>query len=229
MNQRTTSLPIAELVEDESIYPRHAVDREHVTALTMALQSGAVLPPLIVDKASKRIVDGWHRVRCYRRVIGETAVVDVELRAYANDGEILLDAIALNATHGRRLDRQDQVRSVLLGERAGVTEVQLATVLHMPVERIPTLRIRFAGVPEGTPDAVPGTNTIALKRPVAHLAGVQLTSAQAAAHHSAPGTSYLMVVHQIRDALRFELVNQADQRLQAALLELRDELAKYLG
>jgi hypothetical protein len=229
MVNKLKAIPLAELVEDMSVYPRHGLDEQHVGQLVLALKSGATLPPLVADAASKRLVDGWHRSRAYRRVLGENAAVAVDLRSYASEAMLIEDAVALNAMHGRRLDRMDQVRAVLLMERAGVERVRIAATLHMPEERIEKLRIRVALAPPGDDGQVPGTGMVVLKRPMAHLAGTQLSREQVEAHESQAGTSHLLQVHQIRDALRYHLVNPEDERLHTALVELRDELHRYLG
>jgi ParB-like chromosome segregation protein Spo0J len=225
-----TAVPIAELVEDMTIYPRHTVDEQYVASLVLALRAGTQLPPIVADKKSKRLVDGWHRLRAYRRVVGDTAAVDVDLRTYKSEAAILLDTIALNSTHGRKLDRVDQVRVVMLAERAGITAVQIASVLHIPTERVDTLRVRVATLPEGgNGQAVPGTNSVALKRPVAHLAGTMLTAEQAARLRSVPGTSYLLVARQLIDAVRHKLLNPSDAKLRESLIELREVLTTYLS
>jgi hypothetical protein len=63
---------------------------------------------------------------------------------------------------------------------------------------------------------------------MAHFAGQTLTAEQVEAHGSQAGTSFLLQVHQIRDALRYELMNRADERLMEALAELKTELDRYL-
>lgn len=224
-----TSVAIAELIEDLSLYPRHTVDETHVGTLADALRAGATLPPLVADKKSKRLVDGWHRLRAYRRILGPTGAVEVDLRSYKSDADLFLDAVALNAAHGRRLDRVDQVRVVMLAERVGLSEVQVATVLHMPTERIATLRVRVAKLPDGVNGAVPGTRQLALKRPVMHLAGRTLTKEQAQAHHTVPGTSYLLVARQLSEGVKHRLINPEDERLREALIGLRELLISYLS
>src|SRR5262245_12055680 len=144
----TTPTAIAELVEDDSIYPRHAIDADNVRRIAEALQSGIQVPPVIADSKSKRIVDGWHRVRAYRRVHGDQAVIDVEFRSYRSELDIIKDAVALNSAHGRHLDRIDQVRAVLLLEKAGATPKVVATILHITTERVERLRVRVAEAPK---------------------------------------------------------------------------------
>jgi hypothetical protein len=222
-------LPLATLVEDMSVYPRHAVDEVHVGTLVQALQAGATLPPLVADKASKKIVDGWHRARAYKRVLGADAVVDVELRAYASEDALLLDAIALNAAHGRKLDKIDQVRAVVLADQRGIATPLIATAMHIPQEKIEPLRVRVARAPSGSRGTVTGTQTVVLKRPLRHLEGHTLSEEQVKAAAGAPGTSYLLLAHQLRDGLRCGLVNLSDATLVAALRELQGALAGALA
>lgn len=225
----SAALPIAELVEDMALYPRHTVDDAHVGAVALAVQAGASLPPIVADVSSKRIIDGWHRARAYRRVHGPSAVAEVELRRYSGEDEMLLDAIALNAGHGRRLDKMDQTRCVLLAEERGIGPSLIAHALRVPVERVAPLRVRYAEAPRPVPGAVPGTTKVVLKRPVRHLEGTELSAEQASAVQSAPGTSYLLIVHQLRDALRHGLLNMADARLLDALRDLTSVLEHTLG
>jgi hypothetical protein len=227
MTDKKLSLPLASLVEDMSVYPRHTVDDVHVNKLVKALEAGETLPAPVVDQASKRIADGWHRIRAHRRVLGPEGVIDVLLRPYANEKEFLLDAIAMNATHGRSLDKIDYIRCVVLAQSMGIDDIRIAVALHQPEREVRKLSVRIATVPTGSPDMIPGTTTIALKRPVRHLAETLLTKEQAVAHPSVPGTSYLLLTHQLRDAVRFELANRQDEVLQQALCELRDELIRY--
>ena len=218
------AIPLAVLVEDMAIYPRHSVDDTHVGQLVLALRSGVTLPPVIADAQSKRLVDGWHRVRAYRKVIGAVGVIDVDLRRYASEADLLADAVSLNASHGRRLDRIDQVRAIHLLERVGVDQERIALVLHIPAARMEQLRVRIATVLSPSGEVV---ETIPLKRPILHLAGMSLTQEQRAAHESMAGTSFLLQAHQLRDALKFDFVNRLDERLLAALRELHGALTAF--
>lgn len=221
------ALPIAELVEDDAIYPRHVVDDANVARLVRALEAGHVLPPIVAEDVSKRIVDGWHRTRAYYRVLGPTGVADVDLRHYATEADLILDAIELNAGHGRQLDKMDQARCVLLAERAGIELVRIAAALHQPEQVVVKLRLRVADVSPGTPSAVPGTEQVVLKRPTLHLAGGHLSDNQAMALASAPGTSYRLLARQLTDAVRFNLANREDATLMADLRMLCDALLHY--
>lgn len=224
-----TTLPLAELVEDFTIYPRHAVDDANVAGLVNALKAGAALPPLVVDRQSKRIVDGWHRARAYRRVIGPQAVVNVEIIPYPTEVAMLEDAIRRNAAHGRKLDVIDQVRVVTLCQERGVTVTQIAALLNVLPERVEKLAVRLAFAAAPGDGTIPGTVAVALKRPVAHLAGTTMTEAQVEAHTHAPGTSYLLIAQQLTVAIQHDFINRDDARLMGALALLWDGLGSFLN
>lgn len=228
MSSKLATLPVAELIEDLTIYPRHSVDSAHVQAMVFALQSGAMLPPVVADRKSKRITDGWHRARAYTRLHGPTATVSVELVDYASEREMILDAVARNAAHGRRLDAIDRTRSVVLLRAAGCTDAQISIALHVPEERVEKLAVKLASGSQTAAGTVPGTGTIPLKRCVLHLAGSRLTKGQAEVHHMLPGTSFLLVARQLRRGLEEDMVDLTDEKLVGELTALRGVLSEKL-
>ena len=225
MSKKIVTMPLCELVEDLEIYPRHAVDDSHVQALALALEAGCELPPIIADARSKRIADGWHRYRAHKRVYGPTGTIAVELRNYANEAAMVEDAVGLNAAHGRRLDSMDQTRAVVMLEKYDVPIDRIALLMHVPAMRVEKLRVRVARATVPCEATIPGTKKITLKRSMSHLQGETLTREQAEAHDSMPGTSFLLLARQLKTALETKLVNLADEKLCAALRELKDAIA----
>lgn len=219
---------LAELIEDPELYPRHAVDGVHVAGLVRALEAGATLPPMVVDKKSMRIVDGFHRSHAYRRFLGDDGVVEITFKEYKNEADIVADAISMNASHGRRLDGMDQVRAVILAERVGLSAKTIARVLVITEARVEELRVRVATVAASSEDAVPGTHTVALKQSIIHMQGKRLTIEQAEAHRSLPGTSMRLLVDQLSKAIRTDLLDREDESLMAVLDELRKLISEYL-
>jgi len=217
-------LPLATLVEDMDLYPRHAVDTAHVQSLVFALESGATLPPVVADKRSKKITDGWHRCRAYKRVLGPEAVIDVELIPYKSDAEMVIDAVARNAAHGRPFDAIDRTRSVVMLRTVGCTDTQIGLALRVPEKRVQKLMVKLASAPKSSGETIPGTNQVALKRSVIHLAGGTLTKSQAKTHGMMPGVSFLLIARQLTEALRESMVNMEDAKLVRGLIELRDTL-----
>jgi len=229
MSSKTKTICVAELVEDMDIYPRHAIDTSHVQALSFALEAGTTLPPIVADQKSKRIIDGWHRKRAYRRIHGPEAIVDVELVSYKNEAEMKLDAICRNAQHGRRFDAIDRTRCVIMLRGAGFNDGKIALALNVPEKRVEKLAIKIATAPKSAEQNVPGSNVITLKRSVSHLKGTVLSKSQAKAHASLPGTSFLLIARQLCLGLTEKMVNMEDERLIEQLAELRDLLVSRLA
>ena len=49
------------LIKDYTVYPRDRIVETNVTNMIKALEVGIALPPIVVDRATLRIVDGFHR------------------------------------------------------------------------------------------------------------------------------------------------------------------------
>jgi hypothetical protein len=201
MKQKPISL--ASLVEDFSLYPRHRVDESHVSDLVRALQAGHALPPIIADHASKRIVDGVHRRRAHLRCFGEEATAIVEFRSYADDAALFMDAVELNSTHGRKLDRHDQTRIVLRLRELNVPDQQIAIRLHVPDATITQLAIRVVMAESG--------QTLPSKRGLEHMRGTTLTDEQ------------VSVMGSVRSAEAGRLCLELTRLLDANMVDLEDQ------
>lgn len=132
------------LVEDSDLYPRHKVDETHVTSLAEALRSGVSLPPIVADSRTKVVIDGWHRLRAYRRVYGDTVKVPVVFKSYPDRASMVREAVELNIVHGLRLQPVDQVRSAHLLKAAGLDTKQIAVVMRMTEARTEQILARIA-------------------------------------------------------------------------------------
>lgn len=221
----TTMIPLADLVEDLSIYPRNSVDSGNVAKLVNKLELGIKLHPIVADRESKRIIDGFHRRRAYLRVLGPDASVKVELRSYNSDTEMLTAGAAANADHGLQLEMVEQRRVALRLHELGVDDDTIAVALRVPPVKVNKLRCDSTVVIRGG-----GTVRIEpLKRSLFHFRGRPMTEAQAQAQQRAPGTSYMLLVTQLRDALQEHLLDETDVKLTAELQALRTDLGAYLG
>lgn len=212
---------LSSLVEDFDVYPRHDVDAVHVSELVEAITAGAKLPPPVVDASTMRIVDGWHRVRAWRRVLGEDGQITVEVVKYASEQDLLLDAVQRNAVHGKRLQRIDQVRIIHMAEQRGIPEIKIRAALQITEDQARRLRVRIAV-------EKPTREPVVLKRALLHLSGRSLTAAQAAAVRSAPGTQYSLLVQQLLDAARHGFLDAEDERLRDLVEELVEALQEWL-
>ena len=105
-------MPLEKLVLNWDLYPRKNVDATQVRRMVAALHAGEEFPPIIVDKRSLMVVDGFHRHTAYERA--KVLEVSVDLKTYRGEAEMLLEAGQLNSRHGVPLEPMDQVRFYLL-------------------------------------------------------------------------------------------------------------------
>lgn len=210
MSKKT--VPLAQLVEDYSLYPRHQVSDIYVKDLVRALEAGAVLPIPVVDEATWRIVDGFHRVRAYRKHLGEEAKIQVEVRRYDSEGELFLDAARLNAGHGRKLDRHDQVRIVYRARELGVSDERIAVSLQVPAERVAELEVRIAYGPAGAP--------VATKLGAEHLGGRTVTAEQINTIHRMRGAAIRRPIRELTELLESGVANLDDPAVRQQLAAL---------
>lgn len=183
----------ASLVLDFDFYPRQQVDTHHVGEMREAYKAGTTFPPVIIDKKSKRVVDGFHRIRMVLAEDGPDAELDAIEKAYKNDGELLLDAMRYNADHGRALSSYDRAHALLLAGKFKLTDKVVADALHVTVERIESLRVTKLAI-RGNGK---GGQQIAIKRTIRHMAGKRLSKPQVEANEKLGGMNQLFYVNQL--------------------------------
>jgi ParB-like nuclease domain len=203
-------VPLSQLVYDEQIYPRQDVNEQHVRTLQQAIEGGHDLPPIVVDKASNRIIDGVHRWQATTR-LGRDQIL-VEFRSYNSEAELFKDAVLLNSASKLPLDSYDKLKVIEIGTSLGLKELDLSAVLRTSVQHLRSLKPRFATVEEAQ-DGVQALRRVALKAPVRHLRDKQITASQAAAIRGGyvPGQSYLLTVRQLITALELDLLPPASE------------------
>lgn len=226
MSDRHVTVPIASLVEDFDLYPRHHVDGAHVAQMVAVLEAGGTLPPPLIVEGTGQIADGFHRVRARRKHHGPGSEIDVIMRSYDDPAEIIADAVQANAEHGRKLDSRDRTRSALLLAEAGFDLDETARILRTTPQRVQQLTSRVVVVGRGkTAQTVPA-------KPVAWPKDGKprrLTQAQAEAMRSFPGLRPAQLARQLRDAIVSGLVDLDDHTTSDALRELYDALADALS
>lgn len=210
---------VGKLILDYPLYPRHELNGTHVNEIKYAIEAGEVMPPVIAEAGTLRVVDGFHRLAAYGRLFGPDSIVDVELRSYANDADFFLDAVRLNTAHGRGLTAYDQARchEILENMKVGL-DVQ-ASALRLTPQRLADLVVRKTAL---APGAI--VTTVPIKATARHLAGKQLTVVQEQANDKAGGMNPLFYVNQVINVLQGDLVDWENVSLVEALARLRDIL-----
>lgn len=213
-----STMKIAELVLDFDLYPRAEIDRQHVGYMVSALSAGAKLPAIIVDKASNRIVDGFHRYRAYQRFLGDDGEISVVLKKYDSEAAMFSDSMKFNAGHGRSLTTFDRTHCILRAETLGLTVEQIAEALSLTVDAIGELRSDRVGklraVSGGSSEPIP------LKRTIRHMAGRSLTKEQNEANNKLSGMEQLFYVNQLILIIEAGLLDMENENLMAGLLKL---------
>lgn len=196
----------AALVLDFDIYIRNNVDSHNVRSLVDAMQAGVELPPVIIDRRSKRVVDGFHRVRAAILCGGSDAEISVIEKRYATDADMVLDASRYNSTHGAKLDSCDKTHILILAERLSIPLEAIAGALHMPVDKLGELRVsRTATGASGL--------SVPLKRTVRRFAGQTLTARQEEANQKLSGMNQVFYVNQIIELIESGMLNSGDDNL----------------
>lgn len=200
---------------DRELSPKDRLGSNLVKQFAEALRAGATLPPIVVERATSRVVDGFHRVEAHRRVYGREAVIEVVEKDYANEGEMFVDAMRLNSAHGSRLTAYDQLRCVAIAERLSIDPRRVAGALSVRPSYVGELSAKRMGGELGTRSPVP------LKRTIEHMRGRDLTKAQMEANHKLGGQSQAFYVTQLVILIDDDLLDTEDADLMARLGRLK--------
>jgi len=220
MKGTTQTIKVSQFILDYELYPREQIQSYHVNELVHALEAGVVLPPIVVDKKTRRVVDGFHRVRAYQRFYGADAEIPVVLKEYESEAAMYLEAIALNSAHGRPLSTYDKVRCLTRAEELKLEPEVVAKALNITVERITELRAKRIAFYQRKP--------VALKRTAIHLAGTELEKEQLEFNIRAGGMNQTFYINQVIAMLESDTVDWDDEKTVRALKRLYDLLDKAL-
>jgi hypothetical protein len=221
VNRPSERVKVAELVLDWEIYPRHGLDMTNVRKLVEARRAGMELPPVVVERASKRVVDGFHRVRAELKVGGAEALIGVTWKDYVDDAARFADAMLLNSRHGQGLSSYDRVRCLLLARQLGIPDGETAAHLQITVETAERLVLERTAIG-------PAAEMVPLKFTDAHLHGRTLTPEQIRGNVAASGKSLAYSAGQILNALENGLVDWSNAGMVVRLETLRQALTAAL-
>lgn len=202
---------VGNILLDWTLYPRTEVSDETVLRLKEAILSGAKIPPIIIDKKTKKLVDGFHRHKAYQEL--KLNKILVEEKEYRNEKEIIEDMGQMNSSHGRPFSSQDCRRFIILASSVGLTKEKIAGILNVTREKLETWTLQRA---------VYGAEEIPLKRGLSHLVGRKLTNGQNRLNKEWGGMNATFYVNQLILYIQAEAV-EADN---FNFIERMDLLAK---
>jgi hypothetical protein len=215
---------LSDLVLDYSIYPRKEIDRQHSAMIQEAIEGGAVMPPLVLESKTHRIVDGFHRYRAYKRIAGdEVMFVTCIEKTYKSEALLFLDAMRYNAEHGRALNKFDRTHCIIMAHQLKVADKDIAAVLHIAVKAVGQL------VVDRTATRVNGKQTLVpIKSTIRHMAGRKLTVDQTVCNDKLGGQQQGFYVHQIIMLIESGLLDLENERLMEQLKRLHELLEGVL-
>jgi len=211
---------ISGLVLDRALSPRERLGSSHVRQLAESIQAGATLPPIVVERETSRVVDGFHRVEAYRRLRGPEALVEVLEKDYEDEAALFEDAMRLNSAHGSRLAPYDQLRCVAIAERLYIDPSRVARALSVRASYVGELKARRMGTELSSRAAIP------LKRTIEHMRGRALTREQMQANHKLGGQNQAFYVQQLIILLQNDLLDTEDEDLMARVGTLKALLSR---
>lgn len=220
------NVDVDRLILDYNLYPRGSVDSQHVSYMVESLKVGIELPPIVVDKNSMRVVDGFHRVAAIRRFHDpdDKSIKKKKVRAifkvYEDEGEIFLDAMRYNSAHGRMLTQYDRVHCIIKAEELKLDIDVVADALRVSVDKLGELRVTRMGefhvAKPSKRKRRKGTfngKAIPLKRTIDHKAGSNLTSSQVEANEKLSGMEQAFYANQLILLLENDLLNEGNDYL----------------
>jgi len=213
-------MKVSELILDYELYPRERIEPFNVTQMVEALNAGRELPPVIIDRKSRRVVDGFHRVRAYQKLYGLDAEIPVEVRDYKDDAQMFADAVRLNASHGRQLSTYDRARCIAKAEALKLEPEVISSVLNMTLERIGEMKAQRFATYKMEPRV--------LKRTTAHLAGKELTDEEAEYNIKAGGMHQTFYINQVIAMLEADTVDWESEKVVNTLKRLNGLLDKAM-
>mgnify|MGYP001582146102 CR=1 FL=1 len=222
----------ATLVFDPSLYPRETVNPIHVYELQEVMRAGVTLPPVLIDKATKKIIDGVHRTRATIAEYGDNSDIAIAEKSYDSEKEMLLDAIRHNAQHGLGLSPTDQARCLAYGAKMGIATTIVNAALSITNDRAEALlsirkmgnTSRLCSVKTNTHRQIKSRDGVVYDMPAKPP-----TAGSLAASKVIRGQDYLYYAKALTDLVKDDGLEDDDDDLFEALRELHSEMTMMFG
>lgn len=200
-------ISLKEINRSEHPVRNSGTDKIHVRRLSEALETGAKLPEILIgtvpsdpERPDTYLVDGWHRCEAYEKLYGEDVAVPYKSKVYETWVDLLTEAAQTAADSKLPLTPVDHARLVKQFRDLGVPFERVATILCVPVEKLRS-RTALSG-PVGPAQGLAKVTQVALKRPMRHLEGQELTADQVALNARTDGMDVRYHANQIQARLK---------------------------
>jgi ParB-like chromosome segregation protein Spo0J len=140
------TVSVHDLVLDRALNPRlHGVDQE-VVEFYAGIFKDVIWPPILVDRATHKLLDGWHRVEAAKRAGVYTLPVQW---VDAKEEDLFALAVKANLGHGIRLSREERYKAIARLQREAWSPERITEVLGCSAgmvaktEKAEDLRIKY--------------------------------------------------------------------------------------
>jgi hypothetical protein len=190
-----------------------------------AIEAGVSLPPVIVNKDDMRVVDGFHRITAVLDLYGDDADIEADVRVYASEGEMFLDAGRYNSKHGLPMSPMDRAHFIIKARRMRIPAPAIAQALGMQAEAMKEFLEKRSAVVKSTGEKIP------LAYGAAHLSsaenGKELNAAQENYARTTDGNAPMFHARTLLKALKADSLKLTEKDL-SVLSELAEEIAKTI-
>jgi hypothetical protein len=216
MEPKANVLLINDLVIVDDLDPRGGADHIAVNDYAAALALGDKFPPILVDRATMRVVDGRQRVKAYAKV-GRKKISGY-LTEVADDKDFYLKAIESNAKNAVRFSEIQKKNIRLKASQLGIEEARTLAALRLPVEHMKPIPMgRFLDEP------------FPLKNAALHMDGRTLTEEQHDVHRSLGGQRQADIFNTAKRVVQTDLTDWKNGVVVRQLVALCNLLIRRLS
>ena len=143
-------IKLKNLVFDDELTSIRKINPVTVSKYRQSYRQGADFPRIIIERETKKIVSGNHRVTAMLAEFGNDYVIDVIAKSYKHRKELLYDFARENAKHGEPLDTYTKKKLVLSAIKQGGKIEDLAKILNTPAAKLENYGNDLIGVTVGS-------------------------------------------------------------------------------
>jgi len=138
----TKKVSVSDLKIDEKFTQIRHINPVFVNRYRQDYRNGDIFPLIIVQQRSDdtfRVVSGNTRTTALKEEYGDDHIVEVEIREYQSEAEVLVDFLKENRTHGNPLDNFTKRKLTRAMIDEGMTVEEIAKAFNYPVRKIEKL------------------------------------------------------------------------------------------
>jgi hypothetical protein len=130
------SVKLNSITTDYRLYPRHRndlLDTSHMRNLKNAMLSGADIPPIVVERVGMICLDGHHRLGVFKDIFKDNPEQEiiVDLVDLQSDAAMFLEAVRLNAAHGKPLEPKDRAYIGIRAKDLGIPLEKICEAMNI--------------------------------------------------------------------------------------------------